>query len=463
MSVAYTGSRVSAIALPWFVLTTTGSATQTGLVAFAEMTPYVLVKALSGPLVDRVGPRLVSWTTDLVSALAICLVPLLHAADQLNLGLLLALVAVVGASRGPGDLAKEVMIPEAAERGAVPLERAAGFAGVIERLASTVGPLAGGGLIALVGPLSGLFVNAGCFVAGSLLIRLTLPKGMGQPAGAPESAGAEPGAGVTPGADQAPGGGAAGARTGYWQQMAEGFRFLRRTPLLLAVLLTVAFTNLLDAAYSAVLLPVWAERTDAGPSGIGLLAAVFSIGAVVGSLVATAIAHRLPRRPVLLIGYAVCGLPRFLIMAWALSHGGGLLPVAAVFAVAGLGAGFLNPIISAVTFELVPRPLLGRVKGLGTSLAWSGIPLGGLLGGLAVTAAGLVPTLLVAGVLYFVATTTAGLRPEWRAMDRDRRHGADVAPDRPPGQRPPAAAPPDAPPDAPAAEAGAGGDPAGDR
>ena len=47
------GTRMSALALPWFVLVTTGSVTRTGLVAFAEMTPYVLVGAVGGPFVDR--------------------------------------------------------------------------------------------------------------------------------------------------------------------------------------------------------------------------------------------------------------------------------------------------------------------------------------------------------------------------------------------------------------------------
>ena len=35
---AWTGTRLSAIALPWFVLTSTGSAAQTGIVVFVEMT-----------------------------------------------------------------------------------------------------------------------------------------------------------------------------------------------------------------------------------------------------------------------------------------------------------------------------------------------------------------------------------------------------------------------------------------
>lgn len=182
MAVSLTGTRISVVALPWFVLVTTGSATQTGLVAFCEMTPYVVVKAFTGPLVDRIGPRAVSWTTDLASATAAAAVPLLHALDLLSFPLLLVLVALIGAARGPGDLAKEVMVPEAAERGRVPLERATGLSGVIERLASTVGLAVGGSLVALLGPLTSLAVNAGCFALGSVVIKLALPRGMGHTA-----------------------------------------------------------------------------------------------------------------------------------------------------------------------------------------------------------------------------------------------------------------------------------------
>ena len=40
-AVSLTGTRVSMVAIPWLVLTTSGSATWTGVVAFAEMLPYV--------------------------------------------------------------------------------------------------------------------------------------------------------------------------------------------------------------------------------------------------------------------------------------------------------------------------------------------------------------------------------------------------------------------------------------
>ncbi|PWE11054.1 MFS transporter [Streptomyces sp. BSE7F] len=400
MVVSLTGTRISVVALPWFVLVTTGSATQTGLVAFCEMTPYVVVKAFTGPLVDRIGPRAVSWTTDLASATAAAAVPLLHALDLLSFPLLLVLVALIGAARGPGDLAKEVMVPEAAERGRVPLERATGLAGVIERLASTVGLAVGGSLVALLGPLTGLAVNAGCFALGSVIVKLALSRGMGHAAEEVPSQAGE-------------------TEPGYWRRFGEGFTFLRGEPLLLTVIVMCGITNLLDAAITSVLVPVWARESGNGPTAIGLMGSVMGAAAVGGSLIASVVAHRLRRRVVVLTGFLLVGAPRFLILAFDAPWG----VVLAVFAVSGFGGGFVNPVLGAVLVERVPRRMLGRVNALGDSLAWAGIPLGGLLAGAAVTAVGLVPVLLACGAAYFLTTNLAGLRPEWREMDRTRGRG----------------------------------------
>ena len=99
------------IALPWFVLTTTGSATKTGLVALAELLPLVLLKVLGGPIIDRVGARRISITCDLLSVVVVGSIPLLHAAGVLTFPVFLLLVAMAGALRGPGDAAKHAMVP----------------------------------------------------------------------------------------------------------------------------------------------------------------------------------------------------------------------------------------------------------------------------------------------------------------------------------------------------------------
>lgn len=394
MAVALTGTRISAVALPWFVLVTTGSVTQTGLVAFFELAPYVAVKAVLGPLVDRAGPRVVSWSADLVSAAAAAAVPLLHAAGALTYWHLLALVAVIGAARGPGDLAKEVMIPEAAGHARVPLERAAGASGVTERLAATVGPAIGGGVVALVGAENSLYAIAASFVLGSLLVAVTLPRGLGRAAAPPVSEDGRP--------------------EGYWRSFTVGARHLRRDRLLLTAVAMIAVTNLLDAGFRSVLLPVWARESGHGPEGIGLAGTAVGVGAVCGSLLATALAHRLPRRAVVFVGFLLGGVPRCFVLAADLP----LWAVAGVLTVGGLGGGFINPVLAAVFYERIPRHLLGRVGALTDAVAWAGMPFGGLLAGAVVASFGLVTALIATATAYLTTIALGATRAAWRGLDR---------------------------------------------
>ena len=159
-ALSITGTRVSMIALPWFVLTTTGSATQTGLVALAEMLPMVLLKVLGGPIIDKLGARRISITCDLLSVLVIGSIPLLYAAGHLSFPGFLVLVAMAGALRGPGDSAKHAMVPALVEHAGVPMERATGLASMVERSASMLGAAFAGVLIAVVGPANALIIDA---------------------------------------------------------------------------------------------------------------------------------------------------------------------------------------------------------------------------------------------------------------------------------------------------------------
>src|SRR6476469_4837600 len=83
-AISLLGTRVSMLAIPWLVLTTTGSATQTGVVAAVELTPLVVFKAVGGPLVDRLGPRRVALTCDALSLVVVGAIPLAHASGALS-------------------------------------------------------------------------------------------------------------------------------------------------------------------------------------------------------------------------------------------------------------------------------------------------------------------------------------------------------------------------------------------
>jgi MFS family permease len=384
------------------VLTSTGSATWTGLAEFAEMTPYVVAKAAAGPVMDRVGARTVSLLADATSVVVVAAVPLLHLTGHLPLPLLLVLVAVAGLLRGPGDGAKQAMIPSLVEHAEVPLERATGLGGAVERLASTVGAALGGGLVAAVGPAPALVVDAASFGVSALVLATTT-RGLRHAHAIP--------------VDVAPAG------AGYLRRLREGWDFLRRDRVLVAVVTMVAVTNLLDQAYSAVLVPVWARQSGGGAGAVGLLFATFAGAAMLGSVLAASFAARLPRFATYLLAFLVCGAPRFVVLALP-------SPLVAVLGVAvagGFAAGFINPVLGAVVFERIPAPLVGRVTSLTAALCWAGIPLGGLVGGLLVGTAGLAPALLLVGGAYLLATLLPAVQPRFRRLDAAPAPSAVVA------------------------------------
>lgn len=392
--ISFLGTRVSMIAIPWFVLSTTGSATQTGLVAAAEIAPLVVFKALGGPLLDRVGPRRVTLVCDLGSALVVGAIPLLHQLGALSFPLLLVLVAVAGALRGPGDAGKAAMTPEIARVAGVSLERVTGLASAIERTSSMAGAALAGLLVAGVGAANALYLDAASFLLSFAVFALATT-GMGRPVPRPA---ADPGA--TP--------------STYLHELRQGWDFLRTEPVLVAVCVMVALTNLVDQAYAAVLAPVWAQDSGAGVEALGALFAVFSGASVLGALAAARWGETLPRFRTYVVAFLIAGAPRFVVMAlesplWA---------VFAVTAVAGAASGFLNPILGAVILERIPAPLMGRVSSLNTAICWSLMPLGGILGGLTVTALGVSPALLLAGAAYLVTTMAPTRVVAFREMDR---------------------------------------------
>jgi len=121
----------------------------------------------------------------------------------------------------------------------------------------------------------------------------------------------------------------------------------------------------------------------------------------------------MPRRLTYFVGFVIAGLPRFVVLALDIP----LSLTVAVFLISGFGAGFLNPILGAVIFERIPHGLVGRVTSMGSSLAWAGIPFGGLLGGGLISAAGLVPAFVICGLAYFCVTMLPGLQREWKRLN----------------------------------------------
>jgi predicted MFS family arabinose efflux permease len=392
-AISLVGSRMSMVALPWFTLVSTGSATKTGLVAFAEMLPYVLASALGGPLVDRFGARRTSIVADLGSAAVVVAVPLLYRADLLGFGALVGLVAVAGLLRGFGDPAKQVIFPETVAAAGVDMTRATSLHDGIGRLATLLGASLAGLLIAALDAPTVLLLDAGTFAAGALIVAATVPRPRPtpEPEREPDPAESEP----------------------YLLALRTGLRFIRQDRLMLGLPLLAFVTNLADAAYGTVLAPVWARDVVGSPVALGFLSAAFAIGAVLGNVAFTAVAPRVPRYWVFAIGFLIAGAPRFVVFAIT----DRLWVVYVVSFVAGVSIAAVNPIFGALAYERIPQQLRARVLGLTRAVSYAGIPLGGLLGGAAVGGLALPAACLLFGTAYLAVTLWPFLDRAWRTMD----------------------------------------------
>jgi MFS family permease len=395
-TISVLGTRMSAVAVPWLVLVTTGSATRTGIVAFAEMLPYVLVCAGGGPLIDRFGARRTSVWMDAISVVGVGAIPLLYWSGGLSFGALVALVVGLGTARGLGDTSKQVLFPSVVTAAGVNLNRAASIHDGLNRLSAVIGAPLAGVLIAVTDAPAVLLVDAVSFGVAAIVVATTVSV-VGRSTEVREGS--------------------------YKRRLADGVAYVGRDRLMLGLMAMLFVTNLLDQAYGAVYLPVWAKEVYGSALAIGLVSAALAIGAVAGNLAYTALSTRLPRWAPFTVGFLIGGAPRFV----ALAVDSPLWTILSVSFAAGVGISVVNPILMAVVYERVPEHMRARVFGLATALAWAGIPLGGLFGGLLVGGAGLRIALLVAGLAYLGATLLPLTGRTWREMDR--RPSPPVQPD----------------------------------
>ena len=399
-AISFVGNNLTNIAIPWFVLVTTGSAAKTGITLFFSITPIVIAGFFGGALVDRLGYKRTSIIADVASGVTVAAIALCHQLDLLSFPLLLALVFLGALLDAPGGTARAALVPDLAEAGRVPIDRASASIQVVERGSRLIGAPLSGVLIAVFGPAGVLWIDALTFAISAGMVYVAIP-------------------GVTRSSSHH-------SSEGYIADLKSGLGFIRRDRLILAIVGTVMVTNLLDAVFT-VCLPFLAKEVYDSSVALGLMAAASGGGAVVGAIVYGAIGQRTSRRAVFIPAFAIAGA-RGLPLATL-----PVLPVAiAVQVVVGLAAGPLNPILSAVEYERIPEHMRGRVFGAIQAGAWMAMPLGVLAGGIIIEQVGLPATFLVTSVCYLATTLTMVINPAFRDMDR-RPAGEHASFDVPPG------------------------------
>ena len=376
-AVSLAGSQFTLLAVPWFVLQTTGSPARTGLVGAIEALGYVVAAFFGGPLVDRWGLKRASVGADLASGAAIALIPTLHFTVGIAFWQLAALVFLGTFCNTPGSTARQGLVPDLVALAGARLERVNAGYQVVRNLAQLTGPLLAGVLIAWLGASAVLWLDAATFALSALLIALAVP--------------------AAPGHEQ--------AGTGYLAEVAMGLRFLRRERALRATGTIAALLNTLGGAVFDVVLPVYAARTGGG-------AVAFGGGALAGAAGYGLLGPRLPRRATLVALLSLCGLAHMALLPLPpLALGVGAL------ALAGVALGPLNPLTITAFQERTPPALRGRVFGTLQAVSMVAAPVGILGAGLLLERLGLRLTLLGLGAAFLAVALWALGNTAMRDLD----------------------------------------------
>lgn len=386
-AISMIGNVLAVVAIPWFVLQTTGSATQTGITGFFTILPVIVAAFFGGSLVDRLGFKRASIIADLTSGVAIAMIPLFYQFFGLAFWQLLILVFIGNLLDAPGGTARAALVPDLATLAGMRLERASATTQAIERGSRLLGAPLAGLLITLLGTANVLWIDAATFLISAVIVTVAVPR-LSHPTTTEKS-------------------------KNYLAELGDGLKFIRRDALILALMLTVMVTNFLDTPSGSVIMPVFVKQSSGNAIDLGLFFAALGGGSLIGAIVFGAIGHRLPKRATFISMFVIVGL-RFWVLAFAPP-----MPVLLItWAIAGFAAGPLNPIMATIEYERIPANMRGRVFGTMTAGSYLAIPVGMLLVGFLLERIGIQWTVLAMGACYLATTLSLIVNPAIREMDQ---------------------------------------------
>ena len=372
-TVSTSGSEMTWLAVPWFVLATTGSPTRMGFVVAAGVAGAALFGLPGGALLARVGARQTMLIADACRAPLVLAVPVLHWAGALSYPLLLAIVFAESAFFGPYFAAQRVVVPELLGEGEEVVGRANALLQGATRITLVLGPATAGVLIGVVGAATVLVIDAASFAVSFVLIASFLPRT--RPVVRAESSGG----------------------------VFAGLAYIRRDPLLRAwgsmMVVIDASWLVLFAAVPVLVFDEYGRHAAIA----GWLIGAFGAGALAGNVIAYRTLRRFDSLTWASVGLLVEAVP-----LWLLPLPLPAVAVGAALCAAGLANGLVNPALHSILTLRPPAAIRGKVMSALLTLSQVGGPLALLAAGPALGAFGARPVFAVVAAVQTVARIGAG-------------------------------------------------------
>ncbi len=377
------GSSFTAFALPLLIYKLTGSALNLAFASAATFLPYLLFGLVIGAWVDRLNRKRLMIAVDLINALIIASIPLLAMADRLSIWWIYAVGFITSTVGIAFQSAEFAAIPSLVNQD--DLVTANGRIQASYSAAAIIGPLLAGVLVAMMPLYDILLFDACSFVVSALSLAL-IRRGFNVET--PEE-----------------------RTTSIRQDVVEGLRYVISHPVLRNISLMMALVNFFGSTVNAQLVLFAQQRLHSTDAEVGYLYSAGSVGIVLLSLTAGLLRKRWSFSTVALGALMLSGVIQII---FALTTGYWLALVLWSF-YSGLSILF-NINTGSLRQAIVPNHMLGRVMSIAGVLAWSAIPIGTFLGGLAIEKTGDVALVyLVIGIIVFLIPLCFWFTPLGRA------------------------------------------------
>jgi MFS transporter, DHA3 family, macrolide efflux protein len=380
------------IALPWLALEITGSAASAGALVALTSIPGIFFGPILGTLIDRIGRRISGFISEVLTALTILLIPIVHNSIEISFALLVLLALGRAIVSPASSTARKSIIPDVAGPSGLSLERANSIHEAVFATGFAIGPAVAALFIGLIGPFDVFYVVALFSTLSATALFFVRTK---------ESRGD----GVS--------------ETGsLLQDTILGAKTILKTP---AVLLGLSFVMTLAMIYlptEMVVLPAHFNALDYA-EGLGLLISTMAGASVVGALLFEKLQKRFKYSTILKFGFIGLG-SSVLLMS--------LLPPFWVMLILGAVLGFswgpLMPMLNTVIQRVIPENMRGRVFGIEMTIWGAGPTLTAVAVGIAVDGVGVQPVYFVLAVIVLALSVFVSFNKSNKQLDAAR----DLAP-----------------------------------
>jgi len=380
------------IALPWLALEITGSAASAGALVALTSIPGIFFGPILGTLIDRIGRRVSGFISEVLTALTILLIPVVHSSIEISFALLVLLALGRAIVSPASSTARKSIIPDVAGPSGLSLERANSIHEAVFATGFAIGPAVAALFIGLIGPFDVFYVVAFFSTLSATALFFVRTK---------ESRGD----GVS--------------ETGsLLKDTVLGARTILKTP---AVLLGLSFVMTLAMIYlptEMVVLPAHFNALDYA-EGLGLLISTMAGASVVGALLFEKLQKRFKYSTIMKFGFIGLGssvlLMSFLPPFWVMLILGAVL---------GFSWGPLMPMLNTVIQRVIPENMRGRVFGIEMTIWGAGPTLTAVVVGIAVDGVGVQPVYFVLAVIVLALSVFVSFNKSNKQLDAAR----DLAP-----------------------------------